>query len=133
MKIEWKPEYNMGIAVIDEQHKMFVATLNSLYEAILEGKGREHLAKIFTDLESYITLHFSTEEKYFHEFNYEGMEEHIKEHRKFQSKIAEFKNSFEHGESEISSILIDFLENWLIHHLATIDVKYIPCFKSHGL
>lgn len=133
MRIEWKPEYNIGIAVIDEQHKIFVTTLNSLYEAILEGKEREHLAKIFNDLESYINIHFLTEEKYFQEFNYKETEEHIKEHRKFQVKIAEFKNSFENRESEISSILIDFLENWLIHHLATIDAKYIPCFKSHGL
>jgi len=133
MKIEWKPEYNMGFEVIDKQHQTFVATLNSLYEAIVEGKEREHLSEIFNNLDQYITLHFKTEEDYFEEFGYEGKEEHIAEHRKFQTKIAEFKNSFERGESEISSILIDFLENWLIHHLASIDVKYVPCFKSHGL
>ena len=32
--IEWRPEYNVHINKIDEQHKKFVGIINKLYEAL---------------------------------------------------------------------------------------------------
>ena len=29
--------------------------------------------------------------------------------------------------------LVDFLEDWLINHLMTVDQKYVKCFHDHGL
>jgi hemerythrin len=28
---------------------------------------------------------------------------------------------------------MDFLEDWLIDHLMTVDQEYETCFKNHGL
>ena len=131
MPIPWTDDLNLGISIIDEQHKNFVAILNRLYKAIDELKTKVEIGDIFDDLVAYTDVHFGTEEKYFKEFSYEGAEEHIAEHEKFRAKIAGFMAQEE--ASSVPTELVDYLENWLIDHVETMDKKYVPCFKEHGL
>jgi hemerythrin-like metal-binding protein len=129
----WKPEYNFNIAVIDKQHKYFVSIINELYSAILSLETRSRLKEIFTKLTDYAVEHFATEEKYFVEFNYEGAKEHKLKHDELKAKIAELQDQLSMDKLELSFDLIDFLESWLVDHLAVMDAKYVACFKNHGL
>ena len=61
--IEWKPEYNVHIDTIDQQHKKLVAIINELYELLTDETGvKEYISKIIDDLKEYTIYHFSTEE-----------------------------------------------------------------------
>lgn len=134
-KIEWDEGYNLGIKSIDDQHRAFVGLLNELYESITDGKTKEHLSRIITELLSYIEYHFALEERYFDEFNYEGKKEHIDFHRDLAAKTVAYKEKFENGEDGVDMAweMVDFLEDWLINHLDIADKKYVKCFKEHGL
>ena len=129
----WKPEYNFDIPEIDEQHKYFVSIINELYDAILSLETKSRLKEVFFKLTNYAVEHFTTEEKYFVEFNFEGAAEHKLKHDELKAKIAELQSQISMDKLELSFDLIDFLESWLVDHLAVMDAKYVDCFKKHGL
>jgi hemerythrin-like metal-binding protein len=133
MAIQWSEDLSVGVKEIDEQHQEFVSILNNLYEFIYQSKNREELGILLGQLASYADKHFKTEEKYFDQFNYEFAEEHKEEHRKLTQKVVDFQASFLAGEKEINVELVDFLEDWLVHHLGNHDKKYMQCFKDNGL
>ncbi|MEK7167950.1 MAG: bacteriohemerythrin [Patescibacteria group bacterium] len=124
----WKEEYSVGVEEIDKQHQRFFQILEELYRAVLENQTKKQKGKIFQDLEDYVSVHFKTEEKYFDLFHYEEAEEHEAEHDKFMAKMEEFKKK-----EDVSFGLLDFLEDWLVNHLASVDQRYVECFKKNGL
>jgi len=130
--IEWQPNYSVGVAMIDEQHRHFVGILNKLYEIIQDSKTSE-LDSITKELAQYTKTHFDTEEGYFKKFKYEYADEHIAEHKKLITNVESFLE--ESGENRLirSFELLEFLEKWLVGHLATMDKGYTACFNAHGL
>jgi len=132
-KITWQPEFSVNIKIIDEQHKKFIDTINILYDAMFEGKGRAVLADVFKNLEEYITTHFDTEEDFMVKFSYPGYLEQKREHDKCISKVLEFKKQFDEGEVLLSMDVIDFLVSWLHKHLLEMDQKYKDFFHEKGL
>ncbi len=133
MSINWDETYTIGVKEIDEQHHHFVSILNKLYEYINLGKKKEEMSAILGELIMHTELHFATEEKYFDEFNYELKDEHKALHKDLKEKVLEFHKQFLSGEKDITLELLDFLENWLLDHMANQDKKYIKCFHDHGL
>lgn len=133
MHFVWKPEYKVNVKEIDNQHEYFVGILDRLYDAILCSADRAELGGLLELLVNYTSLHFATEEKYFDEFGYEGAAEHKLKHKELTEKVLDFQKKFEDNEIDISTDLIDFLEDWLIDHLLNLDQKYVECFHQNGL
>lgn len=132
-KLEWNEKYSVDVVEIDEQHRQLFVIINQIIDAIGQNLTEENLTKIINSLLEYKKRHFETEEKYFKEFNYEGAEEHIAEHKKFSEKIGEFQKKYSYDTLTLTFRLVDFLEDWLIDHLMNVDQKYKDCFKAHGL
>lgn len=132
MYFEWLSDYSVAVKIIDEQHKMFLNTLNKLYDLAIHAQDESKMKEVFEELSNYSSFHFATEEKYFNEFHYEGIVEHQEAHRQFKERLMGFerrisdlqKNSFD---------LVDFLEHWLVDHIHNLDKKYAKCFHEHGL
>jgi len=132
-KLLWEDKYSVGVEEIDNQHKFMFGVINELLDAIHTNSPEEHLGHIIESLVKYKQFHFATEEKYFAEFHYEGTEDHIKRHHEFNSKLEALKAEYPTYSIEFAFKLVDFLEDWLINHLMTVDQQYKECFKSHGL
>lgn len=132
-KLEWDNQYNVGVVELDNQHKGLFAIINELIDAIESNSEEEHLQHIIDSIIRYKRLHFSTEERYFKEFNYEETEIHMHAHEMFNKKIAEIQKQNEGNAITFSFALVDFLEDWLIEHLMTVDQHYKKCFQEHGL
>ncbi len=133
MPIQWESKYALGFREIDEQHHQFVKAIDELYDAIKAQKTETKLVEIFKKLEAYIEKHFATEERLFRKTNYPKTDSHIAEHRNFKSKLASIKAKLNHNEMEISFELIDFLEDWLVHHMNAVDKLYVRHLKEHGI
>jgi len=132
-KLEWEEAYSVGVALIDEQHKMLIATINELLDVIDTKPTKEKTDSVINKLIQYKQFHFATEEKYFKEFNYKKTDEHIAKHRLFTKKITEIQNRSTDNYVALVYELIDFLENWFVDHLLHVDHEYIECFHQHGL
>jgi hemerythrin len=81
----------------------------------------------------YEAIHFTTEEKYFDQFDYPDKEKHKEEHQHFVGKIREIKEGFDQDRVMISIEVMDFLKNWLVNHIQGSDKQYGPYFNRHGL
>lgn len=131
--VEWKEQYSVGVVEIDAQHQKLVEIINELYHAVEQSKEKERIPFILTELTSYAEYHFSTEEKHFEEFDFEGKEEHIKVHNAYKEKVAQFLERYKKGENLLALEIMAFLREWWLGHITGMDRGYIENFHQHGL
>lgn len=131
--INWNDSFSVNVAVIDKQHKELIAMINELNDAMKEGKGRDVAGKIVNNLAIYTATHFRTEEDLFAKFGYPGSDSHKKEHAAFVKKVAEFKEGYEKGRLSLTTEVMNFLSDWLKHHIMGTDKKYSQFFSDKGV
>ncbi len=132
-KLEWTPELSVNVQVLDNQHRYLIDIINKLIASLGQKQSKEVLSSVIGDLVLYKKTHFATEEKYFAEFNFEGTTEHIAAHRYFTEHLGELQKQYADDTVAFGFALVDFLEDWLIEHLMTMDRQYVKCFNEHGL
>ena len=130
--IAWTPDLSLDIEEIDGQHKKFIEIMAELDPAVNAGLGQEVVGAILVKLVGYANFHFGTEEKYFVQFNYEESEEHREMHQQFFMKVNELRQRHVGGE-DVALETMNFMFNWLVGHIRTVDRKYVDCFHKHGL
>ena len=131
--IEWNDYLSVGIGIFDDQHKRLIEIINKLYEAIKSGKNPETQEEIFDDLILYTITHFTEEEKYFAQFNYPDAPAHKAEHDAFCRVIKDYTRNYYKGIHLKYTELLEYLVDWLLHHIAGSDKKYREFFESKGL
>lgn len=131
--IKWDDSYSVNIALIDNQHKKLIDMINQLSEAMLQGKSKDILGTILDKMTHYATVHFTTEEKYFEKFAYKGADVHNMQHSEFIKRVKEFRTSYNDGAALLSMDIIDFLRNWLKHHIQVSDKKYSKFLNENGV
>lgn len=120
---EWDSSIELGIPLIDEQHRALFGWVNSLDEAISSGEGPEAVSVLIWKLISYVTTHFSEEERLMLSGNYPGLPAHHKEHDRFVSRLREIQAGFDDGH-EMSESVLSFLVEWLVCHIKGTDQAY---------
>jgi len=131
--VSWKPEYSVGINIIDAQHKKLIETVNMLSDAIEKQEAKSVLSEVLNRLIAYVTFHFDLEERYMLEFVYLGYSEHKEAHKYCTDKVLGFMKKFEAGEEMLPVEMLDFLVDWLHGHMLEMDHKYSAYFQEHGL
>ncbi len=129
----WNENFSVGINTIDEQHKKLVSLINELATAMSEGKGRDKIDSLLTELADYTVYHFSEEEKLMANYEYPGLEEHKKIHSAFVEKVSDFKKKYENGSLLISIEVFQFLQDWLKEHILGTDKQYSPFLREKGV
>lgn len=133
MIIQWKDEYNLGIASIDEQHQKLIGIINTLSKNISAGLSRGDINSAIVRMEQYVKEHFTYEEKFFELIQFKETEEHVREHRVFLEKTEEFRERAKTDEVTLSVEMLGFLEEWFIHHVQVVDRLYVEEFKKFGV
>ncbi|MFY9152399.1 MAG: bacteriohemerythrin [Prolixibacteraceae bacterium] len=130
---KWEEKFSVGIQSLDQQHRQLFELINKLLEAMKQGQAPAITLHIILELEKYAMIHFQKEEFFFQRFNYSGAAEHIHEHQLFTKKIKLLKEDLKSGKIVISFELLNFLKNWIGHHIQDVDQKYAECFLKNGL
>ncbi|HOJ34293.1 MAG TPA: bacteriohemerythrin [Candidatus Hydrogenedentes bacterium] len=131
--IKWDNSFSVNIAEIDRQHQKLVALINELDDAMRQGKGKEVVSKVVSGLIAYTQTHFGTEERIFAQHGYPEADVHKKEHEDFVAKAAQFQADYNSGKIGLSIQIMNFLSNWLQHHIKVVDKKYGPFLNSKGV
>lgn len=129
MNIVWTPDYEIGIEVIDNQHRRIVEYINEVYAVREQQEARERLAEVLFDLVDYTMSHFAFEEALMDEAGYPDLALHRLTHDTFSRQIQTFKSRFENGE-DIAEDLANMLQRWLLEHIVTDDVSYSEVVKQ---
>ena len=129
----WTDKLSVGIKAVDDDHKKLVEMLNSLYEAMKSGQGKEALGKVLDRLIGYTQFHFAREESFFAKTAYPGAAAHIKEHQDLVAQATTLQSRQKSGEIALTIETLDFLKDWLNHHILETDKQYSPHLNASGI
>jgi hemerythrin len=124
----WKENYSVKVKSIDDQHKKLMDMINEFYDNITLKSNLENVTTLLSNLKKYVEFHFSLEEKYMVLAEYQGYNQHKKEHEKFIAKIADLEERINSGRLVLSLEVTTFLKDWLINHILVSDQKYSEAF-----
>lgn len=124
---EMKPEYYIGIEMIDEEHKQLFKYADEAYELLNDEFTPDKYDKIeaiLVKLRDYTEKHFTDEENYMESINYKKLFTQKIQHQEFISKLDEFidlhKRETEDQDKQIMDIL-EYLTEWLVNHILYVD------------
>lgn len=131
--IKWTSRYAVHIEEVDRQHQKLIELINTLYDAMSVGKGKDVLGQVLSELVEYTTYHFNTEDRLFREHGYPGRDQHRKEHDDLTAKTKALKQAFDTGNKKLAVDVMLFLSNWLNDHILEEDMKYAQFLTSKGI
>ena len=123
---EWKDEYNLGISLMDRQHREIVGIIDELYEAMKNGQGEAVLGGLLARMTTYSLQHFTLEEQMMSKYRYPDQAQHELEHQAYRSKTAELMAKHEKSTLALSVATAQYLKTWWVNHIQTTDRKYVP-------
>jgi hemerythrin-like metal-binding protein len=123
--LDWGPSYQLGIPLIDEQHRRLFALFNTLLLAMKSGKGKAVLVETLASLAAYTREHFADEERLLKQSAYPELAEHQRAHGVLLRKVDELVEGSRKGEFMTIEVL-NFVARWLAHHIGEIDRAYVP-------
>ncbi len=129
----WDESFMVGIAEIDRQHKLLVDIANELYYEAGQKRGHEMLGRILGGLVEYTKTHFTYEEGLMAMHGYPDLENHQAKHKKLVAKVMEFQGRVTANDESVLEELLQFLKDWLAHHIQGTDKKYVPFLAGKGV
>ncbi len=129
--LEWSDDLSVGIGAMDLQHKRLVTLLNSLHDAMKEGKAV--VDSVLSQLVDYTKKHFAEEEKLMAANGFPALESHKKEHASLTAQLMDFQQQFSEGKVSLTQDLLQFLTQWLGGHIRGMDKSYGVYLNQKGL
>ena len=129
--MEWSEKFNLGIDVIDNQHRQILDYITAL-EKIRATGAREQIKDVFDDLIDYTQSHFSFEENLLAQVNYQFLPSHRSIHELFVKRLRDYRQRFDNGES-VEDDLHRLLSKWLINHIQHDDQDYVDAVRDNML
>jgi hemerythrin len=130
--VKWSDTYSMGIKLIDDQHKGLLDFVNDLlnHSTGNEKEERIYFKKVIQQAVQYIQVHFATEEKMMLATKFPGYKEHKRTHDEFTLTVVQSAEDFKSGKKRVLSKFACFLRDWVLTHIAVMDVQYAAYFKK---
>jgi hemerythrin-like metal-binding protein len=85
--LEWKPEYSVGIASMDDEHREMIDLINAVYAKLGTSSDPDEIEDCLENIFSTISLHFALEERIMREQSYAEYPEHKEDHEDCGSGI----------------------------------------------
>ena len=134
--VKWDKRLELGIPLIDKQHKHLVGMCNELHEALRNRQGHnkdEWLSTVSCVLRQaveYTKTHFSDEERLMTACRFSDYEQHRQHHREFVQTISKVLADFEGMSLTLGFDFADYLRDWILSHVACEDKQYCPVVRS---
>jgi len=129
-KFIWTDQLNVGIEVIDQQHRRIVEYINQLDDARSNNSSREEVGFLINELVDYTISHFGFEESLQEEAGYPFLKAHQKVHELFTKRVADFQIRYNNGE-DVTKGLNSLLVTWLFNHIKRDDNDYVETVKLY--
>ncbi|MDQ6995757.1 MAG: bacteriohemerythrin [Mariprofundaceae bacterium] len=119
----WNTNFEIGIAMIDEQHQKLVHLVNKVANHFILFSEPNMIHDVLNELSDYTIYHFQSEEKIWDEFLPEESEtiQHQHAHQNFIDRIMNFREKDLLSNEKISHELLTFLTHWLSFHILDED------------
>ncbi|MBF0194211.1 MAG: bacteriohemerythrin [Magnetococcales bacterium] len=131
--ISWNDVPRTNIAILDNDHKRIVETINSLVERLSTNDNLRDIRTKVRHLMIYTSTHLRREEAYLLEHNFPDLEKHKKDHIHLLDTLLEIKDKIINGNDsqktreQLQSFLI---EQWIVGHISKSDMVYAKYFDQ---
>jgi hemerythrin len=128
--LNWKDEFETGIAYIDFEHRGLVKLINKTCDSLDQESAAERIAACLGDLYARICAPFALEEELMREKKYALYEIHKADHERLLEELCYMMDAFEAGACEnCGKTLDDSLTAWFRQHFQIED----PRFQTLGV
>ncbi|NLJ90937.1 MAG: hemerythrin family protein [Clostridiales bacterium] len=135
----WKDTYELGVPLIDAQHKELFKRVEAFLQVLRskdnwEGKVPK-LNETLEFMKGYVVEHFEAEEEYQKSINYPGYEAHKNIHNGMVDYVLDVSRKFEESNYD-QNLMQEFggkLLAWLINHVAAEDQRIANYAVKEGV
>lgn len=127
--IVWNKENEIGIPIIDEQHRAIVSMINSLFYFMQENHAMDVLMPTTHMITEYALIHFNTEEPMMQRAGYKDYDHHRALHHDMIKKSA--AAMVRSTRDKDPSIMLRFLKDWWLHHINMEDRQYMALVRRN--
>jgi hemerythrin-like metal-binding protein len=126
--IEWHERYEVGVAVIDGQHREMLELVNRLLEGLRDGREREDLVETLRELVRATEHNIATEERLMQEYGL-SPRHHAEAHTRLLEAIRHFDLRLDaQGLAGSAS----WLREWLLGHIDEDDRPLAEQLRARG-
>ncbi|MCW8929039.1 MAG: bacteriohemerythrin [Gammaproteobacteria bacterium] len=118
----WDDSLSVDIKEVDEDHRRLVDLYNILNHSVVEGDKDIYIEAVMEELISCTVWHFRHEERLMLKYNYDGFEEHKKEHQELIESAIALQQDLQQKGKKVSNKEIEFMERWLVGHILGADM-----------
>jgi diguanylate cyclase (GGDEF)-like protein/hemerythrin-like metal-binding protein/PAS domain S-box-containing protein len=122
----WNKNFEVGVALIDEQHQKLVELLNVLAGHLAYQSDMPTLNNVFNELAEYAIYHFQAEETIWHSYFPDDIWEtrHKDDHRRFLATVNRIMGSkTQRPLDQVIEEILTFLTQWLAFHILDNDMR----------
>jgi hemerythrin len=127
----WDPKYEIGHALIDSQHKIFLMLLNKLAVVSKSAPERDYLFRVLHELQRYAEFHFLSEENLMIESHYPEIARHEQIHSKILMELGLLIDHVAQNRANVDDV-VTFVKNWVFDHIAREDQKIATYIAGHS-
>ena len=134
--IIWSEKLELGIPIIDEQHRTIVSTMNTLYFMLSRNLFNTSINNIAHIISHHIRLHNFTEEYLLQQAQYPDLDAHRQLHRESERELtaALRKTTQAYEQNAVrSDDLMTFMKNYWLNHVCKEDRKYADWLRSRSV
>jgi hemerythrin len=122
--IEWRKEFETGVAEVDHEHQELVELINELHEQIGAHAPRETVSEFLGEVFAKISAHFALEETVMRKHDYDEYLDHKADHEKLLDDLRDIMDDFDAGTgSDYKKALGAAVRDWFVNHFKTKDAR----------
>lgn len=122
-QIEWKEEYSIGNASVDEEHELLITQINKLYQQLNQPLDTMVIESMLSDIQTDISTHFALEELLMQEAGFAEFEDHKQDHERLLDQIGDMIFHFTEDPESGRELLINRLSDWFSNHFRGFDSR----------
>ncbi|MEK7703533.1 MAG: bacteriohemerythrin [Myxococcota bacterium] len=130
---DWHPNYALGIAELDRQHRGLLKAISDFYHALEVQALNSAVDDLLVKLEQYAREHFRTEEAYLERYAYPHLDVQRREHAQFIARLSQLTQRRDERTLGGSIELTRFLKDWWREHILKSDMEYRDWLLSRGV
>lgn len=122
--IEWRDEFNTGIAEVDYEHAKLIELINIAHARLEAGAPASEIEGFLGNIHTWIAAHFALEEVVMKSKGYDEYESHKADHERLLDAIRDIMTTFDAGDFDgMSEDLSARLRDWFVGHFRDKDSR----------
>ena len=121
--IDWKPEFSVGVASVDSEHRELIDLINDLHDRVGDNASAEEVVSMLGEIFAKISAHFALEEKYMRETRYPLLTEHKADHETLLDELRDIMDLVDDDGDYDEQGLSQDLRRWFTEHFRTHDAR----------